>query len=539
MKTAISLFSGCGGDTLGLTRAGYKVIAFSEFNSAAVESHLANFPESELIQATPSPDIKKKDMINISYIQDAVFAKYRDRVDVIFAGFPCFVKDTIVLTNNGYKPIQDVTLEDKLMTHKGRFQPIVSLQHKHYNGPLYTLKAQGQKDIQCTYCHPFYIRYMGDDSVLSEPLWIRAADLDIDLKYGKKIYFAMIKSTITEIPEKSIEDGIYVWTPCENITWQNQTAGQPVYNFEVSEDNSYVIHNIVAHNCQGLSRAGKKKAEDPRNQMYLQFVRATANIRPKFIIGENVTGLLSMKSGPEPSDPLLIDLIIKAFKEIGYELIYKQHEATEFGVPQKRKRIILVGYDTHQVSALDPAQFWTNVAEEGKKLPRISQTSFITNSMEGAALIPQTSIPEHFATYAESVPQTATPQGKPHPYITLKIGENLLSCSKRDSPVHSEIINKHQPSKTIICTYDHQPRLLVGLIKPDGTSYARTLLPDELKQIQGFPADYNITGSHKEKVVQIGNAVPPPMIEAVVRALPVVAIPSTIIRFKRKAKASE
>ena len=60
MKTAISLFSGCGGDTLGLTRAGYKVIAFSEFNNAAVESHLANFPESELIQATPTDNIKKK-----------------------------------------------------------------------------------------------------------------------------------------------------------------------------------------------------------------------------------------------------------------------------------------------------------------------------------------------------------------------------------------------------------------------------------------------------------------------------------------------
>ena len=382
MKTAISLFSGCGGDTLGLTRAGYKVIAFSEFNNAAVESHLANFPESELIQANPTPDIKKKkDLMDILNVQDAVFAKYRDRVDIIFAGF----------------------------------------------------------------------------------------------------------------------------------------------------------------SCQGFSRAGKKRPDDPRNQMYLQFVRATANIRPKFVIGENVTGLLTMRSGPDDTDPLVLDLILKAFKDIGYELTYKQQEATDFGVPQKRKRIILVGYDTTQVTTFNAAEFWTRVQEEGTKLPRISQADFVTNSMEGATLIPPANIPEHFATYAQPVAQTTGPTGKPHPYVTLKIAENLLSCSKRDSPIHSEIINKHAPSKTIICTYDHQPRLLVGLRKPDGTAFARTLLPDELKQIQGFPADYQIRGSLKEQVVQIGNAVPPPMIEAVAKALPDTTTPSTptVIRFRRKRADKE
>jgi DNA (cytosine-5)-methyltransferase 1 len=75
------------------------------------------------------------------------------------------------------------------------------------------------------------------------------------------------------------------------------------------------------------------------------------------------------------------------------------------------------------------------------------------------------------------------------------------------------------PSKTIICTYGHQPRLLVGLKKPDGTAYARTLLPDELKQIQGFPSDYKLSGSVSERVIQVGNAVPPPMIDSVAKAL--------------------
>ena len=42
------------------------------------------------------------------------------------------------------------------------------------------------------------------------------------------------------------------------------------------------------------------------------------------------------------------------------------------------------------------------------------------------------------------------------------------------------------------------------------------LLPDELKQIQGFPADYKVCGTNKDKIIQIGNAVPPPLIRAIV-----------------------
>ena len=80
---------------------------------------------------------------------------------------------------------------------------------------------------------------------------------------------------------------------------------------------------------------------------------------------------------------------------------------------------------------------------------------------------------------------------------------------------HCEIIDIRQPSKTIICTYEHQPRLFVPLKNPSGC-YLRMLLSDELKQIQGFPEDYKINGSTKEQIIQIGNAVPPPLIKAIV-----------------------
>ena len=407
-RTAISLFSGCGGDTLGLERAGYKVIAFSEFMPCAIASHHANFPDSVhlvggLVTKSPSGDdsgavkpaaggagiakplaepktaddssaVKPKpkakgrkaaaDPTSIVNIEDSVFAAYRDKVDVIFAGFP----------------------------------------------------------------------------------------------------------------------------------------------------------------CQGFSKAGKKDAADPRNQMFRHFVRAAAAIQPRFIIGENVVGLTSMRSGPAETDPLVLDIIRAAFREVGYELTHKILEATDFGVPQKRKRIVLVGWRVGAVGTFNADAFWTAVAAAGAKRTMPTMRSFVTPSLEGAMLLPPAAVPEDFAEYALPISEAAEPMttsiGEPHPYLALKVGAGLLSCSKRVSPIHSEIVDLDAPSKTIICTYDHQPRLYVGLLKPSGAAYARCLLPDELKQIQGFPADYIVEGSWKDKVVQIGNAVPPPMIECVALALP-------------------
>jgi DNA (cytosine-5)-methyltransferase 1 len=127
------------------------------------------------------------------------------------------------------------------------------------------------------------------------------------------------------------------------------------------------------------------------------------------------------------------------------------------------------------------------------------------------------------------IPESIQPTGISHPYVTLKATtfdetymektyDCLLSCEKRISPIHSEILNLNNPCKTIICTYDHQPRLLVGLKSPSA-SYVRCLLPDELKQIQGFPQTFKLTGSQKEQIVQVGNAVPPALVEAIGRQL--------------------
>lgn len=92
--------------------------------------------------------------------------------DIICAGFPCFVKDTKVLTNNGYKNIQDVELTDRLLTHKNKFQKILNLQRKIYKGDLYKIRVSySPYDLNVTEEHPFYVNRNGKID------WINANEL--------------------------------------------------------------------------------------------------------------------------------------------------------------------------------------------------------------------------------------------------------------------------------------------------------------------------------------------------------------------------
>jgi len=78
---AISLFSGAGGDSLGMEQAGLNVIAFSEFNKDAIKTHQAAFPNSVWLGSTVKGDITK--------IPDSEFEPYKNKIKLIFAGFPC------------------------------------------------------------------------------------------------------------------------------------------------------------------------------------------------------------------------------------------------------------------------------------------------------------------------------------------------------------------------------------------------------------------------------------------------------------------
>ena len=359
-RLAISLFAGMGGDTLGMEMTGCKVIAFNEFNKSAIETHLENFPESQLISTA---DAKGKCVTDIMKIPDSEFSKYKDKnISFLFAGFP----------------------------------------------------------------------------------------------------------------------------------------------------------------CQGFSNAGKKLPDDPRNTLFREFSRATRLIKPKYIIGENVSGLLSRKT---VSGDTYMSVIKSEFESIGYTVFYRVFKATEVGVPQERKRLIIVGIRND----LDTNYSFPEVI----KAQELNLRDIIKFDMTGAIKItPEdfdfASVPEECILIDMENEEDEIPE-KVHPYLRLKaktrdteyadkIHKNLLSFGKRISPIHSEIIDIRNTCKTIICSYDHQPRLYVPLRNSKG-HFARCILPDELKQIQGFPQDFILTGNNKNKITQIGNAVPPPLVYKIVLSL--------------------
>ena len=92
--------------------------------------------------------------------------------------------------------------------------------------------------------------------------------------------------------------------------------------------------------CQGYSYIGRRAVDDPRNQLVFEYARMVSEIRPKYFIFENVPGLASGKHQK------FLDELIKKFEDNNYSIVQpiKILDASLYGAPQKRKRLILIGY---------------------------------------------------------------------------------------------------------------------------------------------------------------------------------------------------
>lgn len=273
--------------------------------------------------------------------------------------------------------------------------------------------------------------------------------------------------------------------------------------------------------CQGFSNAGKKQVNDPRNSLFKEFVRATRLVNPKVIIGENVKGLLSRKTDTNEN---YIDIIVQEFNILGYSVIYKVFDCHKYGIPQKRQRLIIIGVrndclDEFNLSFPDETNIPTSLEHIIKF--NMNNTLSIPKDIYNFDNIP----PECIFTDLENDEE----EQSAHPYLKLKrdtpdktysnkTHDCLFSFAKRDSPIHCEIVDVRNPAKTIICTYNHQPRLFVPQMNKNG-QFLRSMSPDELKQIQSFPLEYVVNGNVKEQITQIGNAVPPFLIEQICKHL--------------------
>lgn len=92
--------------------------------------------------------------------------------------------------------------------------------------------------------------------------------------------------------------------------------------------------------CQGFSLSGNRDKNDPRNSLFMEFVRFVKFFKPKFFVMENVTGILSMKTKDNQN---VKDLILEEYNKAGYNVKICKLNAAEYGVPQSRIRVIFIG----------------------------------------------------------------------------------------------------------------------------------------------------------------------------------------------------
>lgn len=128
--------------------------------------------------------------------------------------------------------------------------------------------------------------------------------------------------------------------------------------------------------CQGFSYAGWRNPEDTRNQLFKEFFEIVRDVRPEIFVMENVTGILTMRNGQ------VIKEIAEVFAEIGYQVNFPlKLNAEDYGVPQKRRRIFIIG--TRKNIRIDPPK--SLFSEHNSFLPKpitVKQTIYGLPTLE-------------------------------------------------------------------------------------------------------------------------------------------------------------
>lgn len=270
--------------------------------------------------------------------------------------------------------------------------------------------------------------------------------------------------------------------------------------------------------CQSYSTLGKRQMDDRAN-LFMQYKRILSIIKPKAFVFENVTGILSMDGGK------LFKNVQRGFAELGYELKYQVLNALDYGVPQVRERVILVGFlgenkfeypvPTHGDGKLP----YVTLREAIGDLPVIgsggSNNSYMTEPTndflrfvrkDGATVATEHSAPKNGAHLIKIMQ-------------TLKDGQ-----SKDDLP--EDIRPKSGYGNTYAKLWWDRPSTTItrNFACPSSSRCihprdSRAMSIREGARLQSFPDDYQFYGADGMKRLEIGNAVPPLLSVAIAKQM--------------------
>jgi len=235
--------------------------------------------------------------------------------------------------------------------------------------------------------------------------------------------------------------------------------------------------------CQGFSTAGKGNPDDPRNMLWQQYFRVVSDVLPDFILLENVPGMLHSKNRAH------LDDLLASFEALGYVVSYDVLNAADYGVPQNRRRLIVIGGRGFSIPFPEPAYSTPVTVREA--------ISDLGSSTTAANHQPNSHAPHVVERWK-------------------KLAEGETDPGYRRSRLYAD-----KPSCTIRAGGGYGPRgdHLGGFHPPIHYELPRQLTVRESARIQGFPDHWILKGSKTAQGRQIGNAVAPPLASALAKTI--------------------
>ncbi|MDB3880069.1 DNA cytosine methyltransferase [Alphaproteobacteria bacterium] len=266
--------------------------------------------------------------------------------------------------------------------------------------------------------------------------------------------------------------------------------------------------------CQGFSIFGKRRFvntkgyqpwDDERNALVFSFVNIVHKIKPKWFVMENVAGLSSLDNGK------FLEALINEFKAIGFHNVeYKLLNAANYGVPQLRKRLVIIGNRTGHIIPWPKRKYFENPKDWQKPFRVVGEV--LTDLSTDASLqkyknhVPMKHKPLLVERY-RYIPEggkldvDALPEHLKSGYRTSKV-KNYSHIFKR--------LHRNKPSFTMVPGHNAFP------IHP---WLNRALTVREAARIQTFPDEIEFYGSRQEQCIQVGNAFPPLLAELIANNL--------------------
>lgn len=290
--------------------------------------------------------------------------------------------------------------------------------------------------------------------------------------------------------------------------------------------------------CQAYSTVGKRLIDDPRGKLFQEYYRILCEIKPKAFVFENVKGMLSMMGGE------LVKTIIELFESVGYNMHMKVLNAADYGTPQIRERVILIGtlskekfeypepthcdkellgrpqeldlFDNPQPKTLKPHVTLGEALGDLPSLPNGGESNHYAMPpqndyqrlmrKDAPAELEEHSVPkngEHLVRLMEALPDGGSPADVPEE-LRPKSGFGNTYCRLWWNRPSTTITRNFACVSSSRCVHPKDPR---------------PLSTREGARLQGFPDDYKFFGNRGEKHLQIGNAVPTQLSIAIKDAL--------------------